>query len=270
VLRATGFLLRRFAPMGYLLRRFAPMGTMLRRSGDKRSTRELACGRAVGPCMSKTAVASEYALRVGLVACPFCREMFEKDEAEKCPVCGVGLAELTKLPMSDDAYAEDGVPRQPEYEPLPVTFLGRGRGPLALLAVCGLLLFFLPWIHTTMPDVIDYTGFLVARRLGWAWGAGVAWFVMIPTVVSRRSIMQMRGARVAASFLAAIPGITVALLLARPPHGGHGVPLRFTYEWPLFATLVASVLALAFAFRLGGRVHDIAVKRGNSAGQTLH
>jgi hypothetical protein len=215
-------------------------------------------------------MAVEYASRVGLMACPFCREMFEKDEAQKCPVCGVALAEIAKLPMSDDAYAEDGVPRQPEYEPLPVTFFGRGRGPLAVLAAVGLALFFLPWIHTTMPDIIDYTGFLVARRLGWAWGAGVAWFVMIPTVLSRRSIMQMRGARVAASFLAAIPGITVALLVARPPHGGHGVPLHFTYEWALWATLAASVAALAFALRLGGRIDDIKVVRGNSTGQTLH
>jgi hypothetical protein len=98
----------------------------------------------------------------------------------------------------------------------------------------------------------------------------VAWFVLLPIVLSRRSIMQMRGARVAASFLAAIPGTTAILLLARPPHGGHGVPLRFTFAWGLYATLAASVGALTAALFFGGRVDDIRVKRGSSTGQVVH
>jgi hypothetical protein len=138
------------------------------------------------------------------------------------------------------------------------------------LALAGLVAFFLPWVHLTMPDVVSYSGFALARRLGWAWGAGVGWFVLIPTVLSRRSIMQMRGARVAAAFLAAVPGVTAALLLARPPHGVHGVPLHFTWEWPLFATLALSAVALAFAVAFGGRVDDIKMRRGTSAGQVVH
>jgi hypothetical protein len=123
-----------------------------------------------------------------------------------------------------------------------------------------------------MPDIVSFSGMQLARRTAWGWGfgAGVGWFVLLPTVLSRRSVMKMRGARVAAGFLAAIPGVTVAVLLARPPHGVHGVPLHFTFEPALYATLALSVAAVAVACFFGGRLDDIAVTRGTSAGQVVH
>jgi hypothetical protein len=207
---------------------------------------------------------------VPLIACPFCHDMFEKGEATSCPVCGVELVAFEKLPLSAEALGEDGAPVAPEHEPLPRAYMGRGRGALAAIAVAGLVAFFLPWIHTTMPDIVDYSGVTIAMRLGWAWGAGVAWFVLAPTVLSRRTIMQMRGARVAAAFLSAVPGMTAALLLARPPHGGHGVPLRFTFEPALYVTLGLSVAAVAFALMFGGPLDEIRVRHGTSRGQTVH
>lgn len=220
--------------------------------------------------MTGSAAALRYAARVSLLACPFCREMFPEKERAACPVCAVPLVAIEKLPLSDDALTEDGIPRQPEWELLPLTYLRRGRGALAGLALAGLVAFFLPWVHETMPDVVTYSGFALARRLGWAWGAGVGWFVLLPIVLSRRTVMHMRGARVAAAFLSAVPGLTAALLLARPPHGSHGVPLRFTFEWGLYGTLGLSLVALAFALFFGGRVDDIALRRGTSAGQVVH
>jgi hypothetical protein len=207
---------------------------------------------------------------VSLLACPFCREMFPRKEQGPCPVCGVPLVALEKLPPSHEALSEDGIPPEPEWEPLPVTFWRRGRGALALLAAAGLVAFFAPWVRETMPDIVTYSGFALARRLGWAWGAAVGWFVLLPVVLSRRSVMKMRGARVAASFLSAVPGLTAALLLARPPHGSHAVPLRFAFAWGLYGTLGLSLLALGFALFFGGRVDDIAVGRGTSAGQVVH
>jgi hypothetical protein len=220
--------------------------------------------------MPRVLAAVRYADDVPLVSCPFCRDMFEKGEAEACPVCGVGLVAFEKLPLSEEALGEDGVPVEPEHEQLPRTYMGRGRGALAGLALAGLVAFFLPWVHVTMPDIVDYSGAKIAMRLGWAWGAGVAWFVLAPTVLSRRTIMQMRGARVAAAFLSAVPGMTAALLLARPPHGSHGVPLRFTFQPGLYGTLALSVLAVAFAIFFGGPLDDIRLRQGTSKGQIVH
>jgi hypothetical protein len=207
---------------------------------------------------------------VALFACPFCRDMFERAETESCPVCGVPLVAFDKLSPSAEALAEDGAPIAPEHELLPRTYMGRGRGAIAGLALLGLVAFFLPWVHVTMPDTVDYSGLAIAMRLGWAWGAGVAWFVLAPTVLSRRTIMQMRGARVAATFLSAIPGMTAAMLLARPPHGSHRVPLHFTFEPALYATLGLSLLAVGFAVLFGGPLDEIRVQHGTSRGQTVH
>ena len=139
-----------------------------------------------------------------------------------------------------------------------------------MLAMAGLGAFFLPWIHVTLPDIVTYSGVAVARRLGWAWGAGVGWFILLPTVLSRRSIAEMRGARVAAAFLSSVPGVTALVLLLRPPHGGHGVPLRFTFGEGVYATLALSAVALAVAVVFGGRGDDIRLRRGTSRGEVVH
>jgi hypothetical protein len=205
-----------------------------------------------------------------LLACPICSELFDRREEKSSAVCGVALVPMERLPPSHEAVTDDGIPDAPEYQPLPATYLRRGRGPLAALALLGVVAFLLPWVNVTLPDIASYSGLELAKRLGWAWGAGVAWAVLVPTVVTRRSIMQMRGARLAAAFLAAVPGATVLVLVLRPPHGSHGVPLRFTYGPGLFATAALSLAAIAVGVVFGGRVDDIQVKRGTSTGQTVH
>jgi hypothetical protein len=195
--------------------------------------------------------------------------MFEKQEGDLCPVCAMRLVAFEKLPLSDDALAEDGSPREPGHEPLPVTYFGRGRGLLALISMAGLVAFTRPWVHLTLPDIVDYSGFELSTRLGWVWAAGVAWLVLGPTVLSRRSIFQMRGARVAACFLAAIPGVTACILLASPPHP-HRLPVRFAFQGGIYATLGLSVLAFLLGLVFGGRLDDIRVDRGTSRGQVLH
>jgi hypothetical protein len=196
--------------------------------------------------------------------------MFPPGERSVCPVCGVALVAFTKLAPSVESTTDDDIPPEPEWEPLPVTYLGRGRGALAALALLGLVAFCCPWVDMTMPDVVRYSGLDIARRLGWAWAAGVAWFVLLPIALSRRSIMQMRGARVAACFLSAIPGTTATLLLTRPPHGAHGVPVRFAFAWGLHSTLLVSIFAVVVAIFFGGRADDIRLRRGSSGGEVVH
>jgi hypothetical protein len=200
--------------------------------------------------------------------------MFEQGEATSCPVCGMELAKFEDLPPSLEAE-EGGVPTAPENEVLPWTYVGRGRGVLAMLGLAGMVLFFLPWVLRTFPDTRTFSAFdLAHERIGWMWGPFAAWSVLVPTVVSRRTIAKMRGARVAAAFLSAVPIVAVANLLLHPPKGtmigGFVIASKIAWQWPIYATLAASVVAVAMSVRFGGRVDDIKVSRGTSKGQHLH
>ena len=67
----------------------------------------------------------------------------------------------------------------------------------------------------------------------------------------------------------AVPAVTTLVLLLRPPKS-RLLPLQFTFEWPLYVTFALSVVAVALAVRLGGRLDDIKVRRGSSLGEDLH
>lgn len=203
-----------------------------------------------------------------LVACPFCREMFEEAEAKECPVCGMSLVAFDKLPPSVEAE-QDGIAVEPHHELLSWTYLGRNRGLLALLGLVGMVMFMLPWVHVVLPDNYTFSGFDLSRKLGWSWAAGVAWLVLVPTVLSRRTITQLRGARVAAAFLSAVPLVTTAILYLRPPRRGL-IPLHFVYDPAFWITMALSLAAFALSIRLGGRLDDIKVRKGTSAGQVLN
>src|SRR5262245_9889511 len=104
----------------------------------------------------------------GLVACPFCRQMFPLGEAFQCPDCGLDLERLSSLPISYEATLEDPEPPLPPHiETLPWTYLGRGRGLLFALAILGLIAFFAPWVRETAPNIQELSGFAMARRLPW-------------------------------------------------------------------------------------------------------
>lgn len=198
--------------------------------------------------------------------------MFERGEAVNCPVCGIALRALEKLPRAETLlheFEDDGVPPAPEQLPFALTYAGRGRGALVMMGIVGIFLFFLPWIHLTLPYIAELSGFDLARRLGWSWSGGVAWVVLVPTVASRRTIAQLRGARFAASFLSLIPAVTAGILTAFPPHGGL-VPVRFTFGWPVWSTLLLSLGAVFVGAKLGGRVDVMTVPKGSSAGKILH
>ncbi|MCU0690587.1 MAG: hypothetical protein MUF54_04230 [Polyangiaceae bacterium] len=204
-----------------------------------------------------------------LLSCPFCRELYSAAEAKACPTCGLPLAPMSKLPPSHEATLEEDWPREPEWEPLPLLYWRRGRGALVLFAAVGVACFFMPWVNVTVPEITSFSGVDIARVLGWVWGCPVAWLSLVPTVLSRRSVAKMRGARVIASLLSAVPLVTTVVLLLTPP-GGGAVPVRFTYDYGFYATLLVSALALPFAIRLGGRLDDLPMPRGMSKPDSLH
>lgn len=197
--------------------------------------------------------------------------MFEAGEARTCPACGLGLQALSKLPPSYEALNEDpeeAVP--PHMEALPWTYLGRGRGLLLALAVLGFAAFFAPWIHETAPELQQLSGFGLARRLGWIWAPAVAFFVMVPLVLTRRSIYKMRGARVAVAFLATVVLTAVAMRLSFTPTGTLLRPVRFTWGYGIYATGAIALATLIAAARFGGRLDDVPTQQQRRGNEVLH
>lgn len=196
--------------------------------------------------------APTFPMPAGLVACPFCREMFPTGEHPSCPVCGVALVETHKLPKTQAELDEEAARTPADEVVLPWTYTGRGRAALVALAFAGLAAFLMPWIRETAPENEVISGLQLARRIGWSWAPAVAWFVMIPLVVSRRSIARMRGARVAAAFL---PGIALATVVTRVAFAPVSTKLRtvaFTWGEGLWLTAAIAVVAIGVAIRFGG------------------
>lgn len=207
-----------------------------------------------------------------LIACPFCRQMFELGEARACPECGLVLEDITKLPPPaaslDDEEPSEVLP--PELEQLPWSYLGRGRGALTVIALLGLGAFFLPWMHETAPELRVWTGLSFAERLSWMWAPFVSWFVLVPLVLSRRSIHAMRGARFAVGMMALIVVMTVIMRIAIVPQSSRLLPVRFEWMYGLWVTLGLGLAALVFAVRFGGSAVDVPTSRERRGGEMLH
>jgi hypothetical protein len=209
----------------------------------------------------------------GLVACPFCRVMYERTEAEACSVCGMKLVPFEKLPPSADALAEEPptFPTLPEDELLPWWFAGRGRGALLGLSLLGILLFFAPWVVIEIPEDTVRSGIDLARgRAGWLWGGVTGWFILIPLVVTRRTIHKLRGARPIAIAFSAMTLGEVAVLLSLPPPARR-VPLELHFAWGIYASGIVSLASTLVAVWLGGSLPPLPTTAAkSSAGETLH
>jgi hypothetical protein len=207
-----------------------------------------------------------------LYACPFCRQLFTPGEVKACPECDIEVVPLAELPESHDATLvdqplfEDG----PEDETHSWTYLGRERGALGMLAALGIAVFFAPWLHETSPEIRSWSGFEFARNLAWIWAGGVAWFVMLPLILSRRTIRQMRGARVAVGFLAGAVLVTVGTRIAFPPEQHPLVPLRYSWGWGLYTSGFLALIALVLATRFGGSLADMPTRQRRQGDETIH
>lgn len=184
--------------------------------------------------------------------CPFCKEVFPEGEHTECPSCEVHLISAEKYA----AITQAEVPEEEEEPLLPWGHWGHARGPLLLVSVLGLVCFFLPWIHQFTPDRVVFTGLDLAQRTRFSWATAVAWFVLIPTIFSRRTLSKLRGVRLAAALLAFIPALVALIFLLNPPDAlqVRGLSLRIRFEWGmgLYLTLVLGIFSPPFAMlRLG-------------------
>jgi hypothetical protein len=223
-----------------------------------------------------------------LRACPFCRKLFTSGEASTCPECDVALVAMSQLPPSLDALEEEagaGELTFPENMPLPVTYMGSGRGTLLLLSALGLFAFFLPWVELTKPETVVYSAFDLARgRAGFLWGGATAWLVMIPLVITRRTIARMRGVRIVTVMFAAMTVTEALMLWLMPPHRG-ATPLELHFRYGLYLSAAVSIAGMVAAARFGGSLDKLPkflldtreapdavtpAASESSAGQTLH
>jgi hypothetical protein len=193
----------------------------------------------------------------GLLACPFCRELFEASEAERCPECDIPLVALAQLPPSLELSEEQSASWEhdpPEDRRLPWLDLSKGRGLLLGIALASLLAFWLaPWVDISSPSTATRTGYSLARGpIGWLWGGAVAWLVTLALVVSRRSCRQMWGVRPILTLFAAMTASEIVLLLWLSPEGNAHVRYRYEWAWGLYASLALSVAGVLVALRFGG------------------
>jgi hypothetical protein len=188
-------------------------------------------------------------------------------------LCGVKLVPFERLPPSADALAEEPptFPTLPEDELLPWTYLGRGRGALLALSLLGIALFFSPWVVIEIPEEAVRSGFDLARgRAGWLWGGVTGLFILVPLVLSRRTIHKLRGARpIAVAFSAMTLGEVVMLISMPPP--ARRVPLELHFAWGLYASGIVSLACTLVAIWLGGALPPLPARSAeSSAGETLH
>ena len=202
-----------------------------------------------------------------LLACPFCRDVVANANAcahaRTCAECEILLVPLDELPPHLDADADasrdgDAAVDPPEHAELPWSFLGRGRGALIALCILGFAAFFAPWCHEQAPELTTWTAYqFAAGPMPWLWGGVVAWFVMFPLVLTRRSVAKMRGARVICTAFAAMTTIEAGVLLGLSrPDPESLVPIAFTWAWGIYASLAISVVGVVVAARLGGRLDE--------------
>ncbi|MBW2524058.1 MAG: hypothetical protein JRI23_07780 [Deltaproteobacteria bacterium] len=183
--------------------------------------------------------------------------MFTEGEVDRCPDCDIAVEPVEDLPTSYEAEQIDPEPpTPPEYEQLSWGYAGRMRGPLILVAVGGIGLFFAPWLREFAPEIRVQSGFEFARSLAWLWAAPVAWFIMLGLVLSRRTVYHMRGARLAVGLLAVMVLATVAMRIAFTPESTGLVPRSYEWGWGLYASGALALVAIAAAPRFGGTLTE--------------
>lgn len=210
-----------------------------------------------------------------LLACPFCRELFDRTEADRCPECDIPLQPMHRLPPSHAAVEEEAARWErtlPEDERLRRGDLSRGRGALLAIAFASLLVFWLaPWVSVTAPYSEVRSGHSLARGpIGFLWGGATAWLSSIALVLSRRTISEMRGVRAVLMVFAAMTGSEALVLLVMSPSRVRDIPVAYEWQWGLYAAFALSALGVVVAARFGGALPRAPGPSAPAPAPTLH
>jgi hypothetical protein len=134
--------------------------------------------------------------------------------------------------------------------------------------------FFMPWVELTFPERELRSGFDLARgRVGWLWGGAVGWFLVVPLVLSRRTIAAMRGVR---PIIALFCGLTlgeVLMLVLVPPTAPQAVPMTFEWALGFYLSGATSAVGAVTAIFFGGSLPPLPGSpqpAESSASETLH
>jgi hypothetical protein len=179
----------------------------------------------------------------------------------QCPECGVDLVPFQSLDHSPESQLElERITEQTpiEYRTLRFWNMRRGKGLLLACALLGLASYALPWFAQTSPETRVLTGFQLARHfVGWLWGGAVGWFILIPLLLTRRTIVAMRGVRMIAAVFASMSALEILVFVNMTASRQNHVLVQFAWEWGIWVSSFISALGTCAALTLGGPLPEI-------------
>jgi hypothetical protein len=172
--------------------------------------------------------------------CPFCRECYE--EVDRCPEHDLALVPFDRL-------APEGAGGPAEDEPLGLHDLRFGRGWLLLAVVLLLVGMGLPLVSSGHATASAYD--LATDRAVNLWIVVAVAGALLSVWMRRRTLILLRGSRVAVAALALMAVASLAYTLVRVHRASALVDWAFRVEWGAYVLLAGAVAALVAAIRLG-------------------
>jgi hypothetical protein len=189
----------------------------------------------------------------------------EDDHVAHCPECGVELVPFHELAPSAESQLEleSLVEQSPiELRLRPFWDMRRGKGLLLTCTVLGLASYALPWFSQTAPEARVLNGFELARHyVGWLWGGAVGWFILLPLLLTRRTIVAMRGVRMIAAVFASMSALEILVFVNMTASRQTHVLVQFAWEWGVWVSSFISALGTCAALTLGGSLPEASLNR---------
>jgi hypothetical protein len=183
---------------------------------------------------------------MSVLFCPFCRESFEGKK--RCPDDDLPLVAWDALPARPEAELGDD-------EEARLTDLRRGRAELLLGGALLLASSMAPFVEIAGDGRVQRFSTLSAASTAapGLWSVPFAGALFLSLVLRRRTPRQMRGARLAALFVALVPVATAMYSAFRIDANSVGQFVDVSFLWGGALIAVGSLLAFIGGLRFGGR-----------------